>query len=484
MFAERQRQNFSYPCQAIRSIVIRVCLVEIKRGRFVQTIGLLVAKLVLGTSLSASVAEARDAAYDRLWQDPEIEARINTGIKTYRMGYGTLRFVDAQGKPISNVEVEVAQNTHDFLFGANIFMLNGFPTASENRRYEELFKALFNYASAPFYWSDLEPEPGKVRFTKDSPVIYRRPPPDAVVEFCEANNITIKGHTLIWDKWYPAWLPKEQAEVTRLMRRRFEQIAGRYDKRIHIWDVVNEALKRNPDVVLPKDYVYTAVKEAERHFSPDSRLLINEVTTESWFNFHHETTPYYLLIQNLLMRGARVDAIGFQCHFFSEQQYADVLAGKVMRPADILRVLDQFAKLSRPLHITEITIPTLPNTPEGEQDQAAVTRNLYRLWFSHPNVEAITWWNAVDETAVPGEDKWRGGFVRRDFSPKPSSEVLNNLINKEWRTRLALRTKENSAAKFQGYYGKYTVSAKHEGKILREQIHVSRTGTNDFTLRF
>ena len=32
----------------------------------------------------------------------------------------------------------------------------------KNRAYEEAFLQLFNFATVPFYWDDLEPEPGQV----------------------------------------------------------------------------------------------------------------------------------------------------------------------------------------------------------------------------------------------------------------------------------------------------------------------------------
>lgn len=42
---------------------------------------------------------------------------------------------------------------------------------------------------------------------------------------------------------------------------------------------------------------------------------------------------------------------------------------------------------------------------EGWQTQATLTRNFYSLWFSHAAVETIIWWNAVNATALKGEDK-------------------------------------------------------------------------------
>lgn len=63
-------------------------------------------------------------------------------------------------------------------------MLDEFETEEKNRAYREVFKDTFNLATVPFYWSDLEPERGKPRYTADSPKIYRRPATDLCVDYC------------------------------------------------------------------------------------------------------------------------------------------------------------------------------------------------------------------------------------------------------------------------------------------------------------
>jgi endo-1,4-beta-xylanase len=440
-------------------------------------------RTVFTALLLATRALAIGPEFDKAWRDPEIEQRIQAGIRAHRMGFGTLRFVSSDGKPLSHVEIELRLVRHQFLFGCNLFFLDGYPSAELNRRYEQAFLSLFNFATAPFYWSDLEPQPGRLGFGIDSPRIFRRPPPDSVLDFARRHNLTVKGHPLIWHAYLPDWLPRDRVEVAKAVRKRFAEIAARYSRDIPIWDVVNEPLERPPDILLPPDYVFSAMREAAALFPPESTLLVNEVTSH-WTNFRWETSPYYLLLQTLFLRGARVDAIGLQFHLFSQQLVNDVLAGRTMRPAELYRVLDQYADFGRPIHITEITIPTLPAGPQGEKNQAHVVRNLYRLWFSHPKVEAITWWNLADGTAVPRENKWGGGLLREDLSPKPSFRALEELIRKEWQTHIRTNTGDSSELRFQGFYGDYAVTARHNGRKIERQIRLSRTGSNDFLISF
>lgn len=439
-------------------------------------------KTFIVTLAAVSILNAQSEQYRNLWQDPAITQRIDAGIAANRMGWATLHFVDAAGKPVSNVRANIIQTSHQFLFGANLFMLGGFASDQDNRRYEEMLAGIFNYGTAPFYWKTLEPQPGVLRFGIDSPKVSRRPPPDAAVDFAKRSGITLKGHPLVWDnaQWsYPDWAPRDPVEIDRLLRIRIEQIADRYRDKFRVWDVVNEVFnrKRFLDYPMPKDFVFRAFQIAAKVFPLDAQLTLNEASGV-WSDFQDETSPFYLLVQNLRLRGARVDTIGMQLHFFKEDLYRRTLMGEAMRPGDMLRVLDRYSDFGLPIHITEITIPTLPKTPEGEAAQAAVARNFYRLWFSHPAVSAVTWWNLVDDTAAPGEDKWLGGLLHRDFTPKPSYQALKKLIQEEWCTRLERESNASSEIRFQGFYGKYSASVVHDGKSRTIEFTIAKGAPN------
>jgi endo-1,4-beta-xylanase len=429
--------------------------------------------------------QAQEKSYDQIWADPEVEQKIEQGIRQHRMGEARLRFVDGQGKPLKSLSVELEQLSNQFLFGANLFMLHGFSTPEQNKKYEETFLHLFNHGTIPFYWAPLEPRPGQLRFTKNSVPIYRRPPPDAVLEFCKTHNIYPKGHTLVWDnpQWaVPQWLPQDETAIQPLIDQRIEQIAERYKGDIPMWDVVNEIKNRHMQVPMPRDFALKAFQKAQQVFPAQTALLINE-TTSLWYDRKREYSMYYLVIENLLLKGARIDGIGIQCHFFhGDQEFKDVLSGKQMRPEQIYETLDTYAHFGKPLHITEVTIPTIPNSVEGQQIQANVARNLYRIWFSHPAVASVVWWNMVDGSAAPGEDKWRGGFLNEDFSPKLSYQVLDQLINREWKTAVSGKTGSSGSFNFTGFYGRYKVKVKKGKQVTEKEINFLKGNENEFVI--
>ena len=460
-----------------------------------KTKNLLTAFLSLTTLVvfaDANTAKVSDSL-KAIWSDPVLREQIDAGIKGNRMSDFILRFREKNGKwsykdkKVSNVKAELIR--HDFLFGCNAFLIDGFRNAdgtknqAECDKYGETFAKLFNFATLAFYWAELEPSMDNMRFSKDSEYIYRRPPVDTSLEFCEKYNLEPKAHCLVWNvtKLYgqPDWVNEGRDSEFFKDRtfKRIKAIADRYGDKIKYWDVVNESGSyRNEAAMQFDDYVFESFKETERLF-PRNPVLINNETDQAWTQANKDdyTGRFFQTNNYLIAKGAKLDAIGIQYHLFSEKRWNDILAGKIEHPQFFLSALDFFAKQKRPIHITEITIPTLGE--HGEDNQAFWIENLYKLWFSHTAVEAITWWNLVDDTAAGGEDKWKGGLVNRDFSPKKAYKILDRLINKEWRTSVSF-DKTDSSFHFRGFYGTYRVTYTVDGKEKSVDVRLSK-GTRE-----
>lgn len=434
-----------------------------------------------------------------LFDDPaeQWDTRFEDGIRRHRMGAVRLRFLHADGMPANDVSITARQTRHDFLFGCNLFQLGGFDGAERNRLHDHHFTDLFNAGVVPFYWSALEPSPGNLRFTEDSVRIPRRPPPDVVTNFCECHDITPKGHCLAWHQLLPDWLPSEPAKTGRLLAARIATIAHRYGHRIPLWDVVNEPMEKYlfpSAAMLPEDYVAEVFRHAAKLLPPDTALFLNEATTFSWCKFHGRTTGLRLLEENLRLHGCRVDGLGLQYHLFFYDQdgltatIKDLVKARdtYLNPRRLLAVLDLHAEArpGRPIHISEITIPSYPDLDikVAEDLQAAIARRLYRLWFSHPGVEGIYWWNLADGGAHGREGNLRGGVLRESLSPKPVFQTLRSLIRDEWTTRLSLRGDANGLCSLEGFYGDYEILAEHNGVRSTYRVGLHKNGTSEFVL--
>jgi len=424
-------------------------------------------------------------------RDPQNEERISQDIKRHRMGWGTICFHNEKGQPISiseDYKIDIRQVTHDFKFGSTLFMLEGFESKEKNADFENYFLQIFNHGIAPFFWNDLEPRDGELRFSAKSEPIYRRPPPDLLVDWANKNNVSLKGHSLVWDRklFHPEYAPDDHKGIAKRLSRHIKEIAERYGEKIETWDVINEAIGY-PNVTMPDDRVFWSFNEANKYFPSDAKLVYNEGTEPSWMYYRPDTSWNFLLLQNLLLRGARVDGAGLQYHHFtSEPEVMNGRTDTLLNPGYLLRVLDQYARLGLTINISEVTIPMFKQLPDGEDLQASLMKELYRVWFSHSNVDGITLWNMVDGTAHTRVD-WDqntlfAGILDEKLKPKASFHALDNLINKEWKTNMQMLGNGGNSIKFQGFYGNYEISLTKDSKRIVKQVHVSKTSPNNFTL--
>lgn len=397
--------------------------------------------------------------YLAAWRDPAFVKKVDVGIEQHRKGDAVILVVDKEGSPLRDIQVSAVQKSHAFLFGANLFVLGQLATPELNVGYEQAFSRIFNFASLPFYWGDLEPERGKPRFGKDAPYIWRRPPPDALLAWCKAHNITPKGHPLLWHTINPEWMPAEPDALHAAYIKRFGEIAERYGNDIPIWDVVNESLvcpATYPLFSQDRAYVSWAFEQAHQAFPDDTLLMINEVMHAS--HKPVEENAYLKQVKALLASGAGIEGIGFQFHFFSRDALdKQFLADPAYTSDNLWQVYETFSALGLPLYITEITIPG--SGDNGPALQAEAVEHLYRLWFSIKGMAGITWWNLVDKTAYGNEGQALGGLVDETLQPKPAYAVLDRLINKDWKTDYTGKRDADGRVTFRGFAGDYRIKA-------------------------
>ena len=100
------------------------------------------------------------------------------------------------------------------------------------------------------------------------------------------------------------------------------------------------------------DYVEWSFEHARKHF-PCNELILNEAPARIWLDgFKYNRSAYYMLIERALSKGAPIDTIGMQYQASGEPD------PKFFDPIHIYQVLDQYAKLGKPIQISEITIPS------------------------------------------------------------------------------------------------------------------------------
>ncbi len=414
----------------------------------------------------------------------EIDLRIAQGIEKNRKGEKTLCFKDGSDNPLVGKKVKIKQQTHDFKYGANIFMLDEFESSDDNDKYRRVFKEYFNFATLPFYWNTLEPEEGKLRFDKGSPKIFRRPPTELCLEYCNENGIIPKLHCLYYDKFTPDWCAEdEEKALLWKLEKRFSQIAERYCGKMFEFEVTNELFiaKERKTVLASKRGIAKTCFELARKYFPNEKLTINEANQIPDIAKLDYYSPYFLQCENLLNQGVPIDRIGLQNHLFvgassrTQASYEAQLRERTYwnDPFMYYRALDVMAELGKPLEITEATVPTFGTTEEDEALQADILRLWVSIFFSHPAVDAFVYWNTLDDYAYssPGwdENKCRGGLFHHDLTPKKSALELKNLFSREWHTECELVTDEKGEVNLRGFFGDYT--AECAGKVWGFGVH-------------
>lgn len=474
--------------------------------------------LLGATGWGAEANGVMSAAYGKLW-NPEVQARIDRDIEQNRKadalwttpGVGAGMDVKIEqlshafifGAHIFNFD-QLGKDEYNArykeLFGT---LFNSATIAFYWKKFElEEGKPRFEAEArdTAAYWN-------ACRDPKNEPH-WRRPATDPVVAFCESKGIRLHGHTLTWGnrKWqWPEWVsakapdflramepigpkdgvdakrrdalyrktpaeiealaPEYAVEINRLMAKRILEIALRYKNRFQSWDVVNESATdfglgrmipgdgvcKSHYGIMPGDYTYRSFKIADSVLPKSAKLNIND---------YQNGQIYVDQVRDLLARGCKIGVMGSQMHLFNPQTCLDIAAGKPgapETPEKIWAKMDLLAQAGLPIHLSEITITAPNNDERGQAIQAAIARNLYRLWFSLKPMMGITWWNVVDDCGAPGEPSVSGLFTR-DMQPKPAYVALDNLINHEWKTRLTVKAGEGGRVTFRGFKGRYRAS--------------------------
>jgi endo-1,4-beta-xylanase len=393
-------------------------------------------------------------------------AQAKEDIEKYRKGDVIITIVDEKEQPCSGLAVEYAQTTHSFLFGMywNI-------RVSDDVVWSLVKEAGINYVPVTFTWSEVEPEFGTYNLGADWSSRFHQ------FGFAGMGHCLIFLYTASWST--PTYVRNwSYEEYKQAVYPHIREIVNAYKGEIKTWNVFNEPMYANI-LHLTEEQTMEVLGEcirAVRDADPEARTLIN--------NFDPASITPYDFVQHAVRDGVDFDIIGLEFYYN---------AGYGRRTlASMGELIDKYSALGKKIHITELSVPSEPfrpgqgywGKPWSQELQSEYLVTAYTIFFSKPQVEAITWWDATDKPTGYGNPHiYHGALLDEQNQPKKSYHALKELI-KGWTTTGTAITNEKGQITFRGFGGTYevTITNADSGLSQKQQISIQEQKNNIITI--
>jgi endo-1,4-beta-xylanase len=257
-------------------------------------------------------------------------------------------------------------------------------------------------------------------------------PADRIVEFAQAHNMKVRGHTFVWHQMTPRWLTSALSpdEVADILREQIRTEMTHFKGKVFAWDVVNEATANEAPhsprqtywlEKLGPDYIDKAFRWAHEA-DPDAKLFYNDYDADG---MDVKSEAVYKLVKGLKERGVPIDGVGLQMHLsLKTAPTAEELAANIKR----------LVALGLDVHITEmdVRLPE-PATEHDLQTQARIYATVAGTCVRTPGCKALLTWGVNDAHSwIPGYYRGLGAALLfdRESKPKPALAAIEEALKK------------------------------------------------------
>jgi GH35 family endo-1,4-beta-xylanase len=343
----------------------------------------------------------------------------------------------------------------DFLIGVAIDFTENNPLAPEELA---IIRTHFNSVTPENSMKPISVHPAEDRWTWGMA--------DTLVDFCQASEIKVWGHTLVWHAQTGNWFfqgendePVTREKALERLKTHIHTQVTRYKGRVIGWDVVNEAIadSNNPSTenlrqspwmrAIGPDYLTYAFRFA-READPDVQLYYNDYNIEK--GAKHRSS--LLLLKRLIEQGAPITGVGIQGHWsltnLPYQQLDEAIANyKALGLRVAITELDITIRGQGGGQLGPATAPgdgpatraaasgpagrrggarggpIVPPTPDQLQAQAEAYAKFFKIFQKHSDViDRVTFWGLNDARS------WRRGQAPLLFDgqnkPKPAMDAI------------------------------------------------------------
>ena len=447
-------ERFYFPIQFTSDGAAGEWFTEFWLGSQVQTVD-------IGGVALIDFAQGLEVGELPAWQESPAEgweAAADQRIQDHRTADLTVEVVDGDGDAVSDADVEVVMQEHEFGFG-NMVAADELESTSEGDPYRENRKELFNLGV-------LE-NATKWRFWEND-----KETADYAVDWMNDLGWDVRGHVCLWAAVGSYAVPNDVVEamgvawdaegieagepdpdyVEQETKAHVEDIIDYYGSQIDEWEVFNELIPQ-PGFV-----------EAINGGSLDGVNVNEAPVIADWFEVADDAAPegttlaindyntlvgpspgrrdgYETQMQFLKDQNAGLDAVGMQCHFNQ---------GSKLLPSEIMSVLDRYAENDVRLRITEFD---MADESWAEADKADFFYWFLKTVFSHPAVDDFVVWGLIDTL------HWRDDapFYAAGWEEKPALGEYRDLVFDQWWTEETGTTDAEGTMSVTGFKGTYEV---------------------------
>uniref|UniRef100_A0A7S2UN11 endo-1,4-beta-xylanase n=1 Tax=Attheya septentrionalis TaxID=420275 RepID=A0A7S2UN11_9STRA len=352
-----------------------------------------------------------------------------------------LRDVEVDETEEGGATSQIAGATVDVIAQEGEDVPHGLRRSGKESKYAKVLQGEFNAIVIEHHlkWAPLcETLPGPISPSTPSTRIgrYDFEHVDQMVDWALSKGIKVKGHVLIWHVTTPGFINEQMSasQMREHMRRHIFTTVGHFRGRIHMWDVVNEALA--PDGTLAQNiflkklgpsYIEDAFRWAHEA-DPTAFLIYNDNKVEGMGGPNADkSNGFYSLLKGLKEKGVPVHGAGMQAHFNA----GGVGRQRCPTPRMVKQQICRLGDLGLKVNISEMDV-RVSKLPKNLQEvaQTQIYRDILAAALSEPAFDGIWLWGFSDRHT------WVKQFYYDDqplvfdevYSRKPSYHGLRDAI--------------------------------------------------------
>ncbi|ORX82805.1 hypothetical protein BCR32DRAFT_219082 [Anaeromyces robustus] len=272
------------------------------------------------------------------------------------------------------------------------------------------------------------------------------------LEFCQKNNVKMRGHTLVWHTQTPSWFfrtnfqdngsfvnaSKMEKRMESYIKQMLEFIQYYYPGVVDVWDVVNEAVEITNGSydsstgwntrtkfdggdnlwykTMGADYVFKAFRFARKYADKNVKLIYNDYNTF----MSQKTNAISNLIKKLKAENL-VDGVGLQSYLNADWPNRN----------DYKSAIQKFSSLGVEIQITELTIKT-DGSGNKFNNQATHYQQVFQIYKdlkkSGVNITSVTVFGLQDGYLFYSNDSTDTRLWDHNLKKKPVYNAIMKVL--------------------------------------------------------